>query len=150
VSVLDSYCFASLDKLTNVNFGGGIGEIRSRAFDGCVSLTYIELPESLTFIGAYAFNNNKSLTTVITASALNNIGEYAFFNCVNLNTVTLTAINAPILGTNAFKYNKSGAGYMIMPSLAIYVPDERVEAYQTASGWSEYEAYIVAVSAAVI
>lgn len=57
------------------------------AFDQCINLTSIELPETLTAIGAGAFQGCSSLTSIRMGDAITQIGENAFYGCSNLTTL---------------------------------------------------------------
>ncbi|MBO7263792.1 MAG: hypothetical protein J6U93_04650, partial [Alistipes sp.] len=64
------------------------------------------------------------------------IGDGAFYHCSSLTSVYCKATTPPALGgPYVFDYNGSGR--------KIYVPTESVEAYKSASGWSEYKSSIV-------
>ena len=70
-------------------FWKGVTEIGSNAFEGCKSLTSINIPEGLTNIGMYAFRNCKSLTSVIIPNSVTKIEEGAFDGCSSLTSVTI-------------------------------------------------------------
>jgi hypothetical protein len=131
----------------------GVTEIETGAFNGCTSLTSITLPESVTSLGAYCFNYCSSLTSInipegITSllsssfrdctalasinipAGVTSIGESCFYNCESLTIATVLPAIPPSLGTSAFDGVHS--------SFNIYVPDESVDAYKTASGWDAY------------
>lgn len=83
--------FAGLKNLSSVVFAGGqdganvIG-IGDYAFDGCLSLSSITLPNSLTSIGDYAFRTCYSLSEIIIDninSNLQKVGEGAFVDSMD-------------------------------------------------------------------
>ena len=49
-------------------------------FEGCIGLTSVIIPESITTIGNYTFFNCTGLTTVIIPDNVSIIGSYAFFS----------------------------------------------------------------------
>jgi hypothetical protein len=65
-------------------FDGALAEIPTRAFNGSINLTSIEIPNGVT-----------------------TIGMYAFYGCINLASVTVYATTPPILGVGAFDENAS-------------------------------------------
>ena len=116
--------------LITVKLPQGITGLGYRAFIACFSLTSIILQEGLTSIGDSAFAGCKALTTVTLPEGLTSIGAYAFENCTSLTTVTCLSPAPPELRDNTF----SGCSALT----AIYVPAGSVEAYQAATGWSDY------------
>ncbi len=59
------------------------------AFSGCIDLTSISIPDSITTITAGAFAKCASLTNVTFGSNVTNIGDYAFDGCTSLGSVTI-------------------------------------------------------------
>lgn len=72
--------------------------------------------------------------------SVSTIGANVFGNCTNLSVFICRAITPP---TIASSFTGSSA------DLKIYVPDDSVEAYKQASGWSEYAEKIFALSSYV-
>ena len=90
--------------------------IGDAAFAECTSLTSVTIPESVTTIGGGVFHTASSLSEVI-----------------------CKPIVPPVSGgVNMFKNNSSGR--------IIYVPEESVDAYKTASYWSDYAADIYSMN----
>ena len=54
------------------------------AFDNCISLTSIMIPDSVTSIGRGAFSNCRSLTSIMIPDSVTSIGGGAFDNCSSL------------------------------------------------------------------
>ena len=75
-----------------------VTQIRNYAFNGCKSLTTVDLPLA-TSVGTYAFYNCSSLTTVDLPSA-KSVGSSAFDGCKSLTTVDLPLVTS--VGTYAF------------------------------------------------
>lgn len=63
--------------------------IRSNAFDGCINITSITLPDNLVTIGRYAFRECAGLTELEIPSTVTSIGEYAFYYCENLTELVI-------------------------------------------------------------
>ena len=125
-----SYKFYGSD-LTTINLPE-CTSIGGRAFHYCTNLTTVNLPEC-TSIGEYAFYNCTSLTTV-NLPKCTSIRSYTFSSCTNLTTVILSN-NQVVTLMHPSAFNNSAistrAGY-------IYVPDNLVDSYKTATNWSSY------------
>ena len=102
----------------------GVKVIGNKAFRLCISLTNIEIPDSVINIGSWAFENCSSLRNINIPNSVTTIGGNAFINCNSLvcinipksvtsienNTFegckSLTSINIPncvtSIGENAF------------------------------------------------
>ena len=72
--------------------------IADDAFNGCISLTTITLPKTVTSIGARAFSGCRALTTLLLPDGVTAIGDEAFNGCKALTALTIpegvTAIGA--------------------------------------------------------
>ena len=129
-SIGDS-AFNSCTNLTNVNLPE-CTSIGNNAFYNCTSLTNVNLPEC-TSIGVHAFDHCTNLTT-IDLPKCTSIEEYAFVSCTNLTTIILSNNQVVTFG-GIYTFSSSGisrgSGY-------IYVPDNLVDSYKTATKWSNY------------
>lgn len=63
--------------------------IGSKAFQNCIELTNVTIPESVHTIESGAFNGCKNLLTVNLSQGLNRIGNAAFYNCSKLQSLNL-------------------------------------------------------------
>lgn len=63
--------------------------IEEYAFEGCSSLTKIDLPVSTVFIGKSAFANCTSMETAKIQGNVEEIGDNAFNGCTSLNSITI-------------------------------------------------------------
>jgi hypothetical protein len=97
--------FYHCSNLTDVVFGGRVATIGAQAFESCVGLTRIALPDSLSVIQdggsgkAGAFNGCTGLTNVTIGKGLTYLGGGAFFNCTNLVGAYFRG-DAPTLGSD--------------------------------------------------
>ena len=129
-------------------------------FDGCTKLKYVYLP-NVTVIGADygAFYNCVNLLSVslpkckiiddygmahcgiydISLPEISRINGSAFYSCSNLSTIYL-GNTIPTLGEGVFLGTKitSSTG-------SIYVPASLVDAYKSATNWSQYSNRIFAI-----
>ena len=71
------------------------------AFDSCVDIENIILPESLTYIEGYAFYNCKNLKNIIIPKNVNYIGWNAFYSCESLESILIYG-KSTSLGDHAF------------------------------------------------
>ena len=162
VTNIGIYAFSGCESITYLKFGSALKTIRQYSFSGCKnlkivdgfentvitttswntfygcsSLQSIQLPESLTAIGGSAFYGCSSLVVITLPASLTSIVSNAFAYCSSLQYIRIQATTPPTLAsTNA------------IPSTigAIYVPDESVEAYKTATVWSSYASKIKGIS----
>ena len=104
---------------------------------GNTTLITVKLPQGITGLGYRAFIACFSLTSIILQEGLTSIGDSAFAGCKALTTVTCLSPAPPELRDNTF----SGCNALT----AIYVPAGSVEAYQAATGWSDYAGIIQAI-----
>ena len=137
VTSIGSSAFYYCTSLTSVEIPNSVTSILNSAFSNCTSLASITIPNSVTNIGSYAFYNCRSLTSVEIPNSVTSIGGSAFNNCTSLTSVTVKATTPPTLGSNVF--------YGTNINLVIYVPAESVDAYKSASGWSNYSGTIQAI-----
>ena len=105
-------------------------------------VTYVDLPPSLVVIGNSVFRES-NLNSIDIPASVTRIDSSAFYSCTNLKQVILRATTPPTLGSNAFK--NCPIGYTT-PTGYIYVPDESVSVYQSATNWSTYASAIKPIS----
>lgn len=74
--------------------------IGNSAFNNCVNLTSVTIPDSVTNIGFRAFYKCDGLTSVTIPDSVTSIGEEAFCYC-RLTSVEFEG-NAPAVGSDAF------------------------------------------------
>ena len=154
--------FQNCYSLTSITIPESVSSIKDYAFRNCYSLTNIVIPESFSSIGSYAFDGCYSLTSINLPANLSSIGSEAFYCCYSLTNIVVPESVSRIYG-NTFQYCRSILKYVFNrttpPTLAstsafsginsickIYVPDESVEAYKTATNWVTYADYIYPIS----
>ena len=96
---IESNAFNGCYSLTQINIPDSVTNIGDGAFNGCYSLTQINIPDSVTSIGSNAFNGCYSLTQINIPDSVTSIGNYAFNNCR-----VLTQINIPDSVTSIGNY----------------------------------------------
>ena len=136
VTTIGGQAFYHCTSLTSVNIPDSVTEIGWYAFAGCICLTNVNIPDSVTTIGEDAFAYCDRLTSVNIGDSVTTIGNFAFGSCTSLTSVYCKATTPPALsGTYVFYSNGSGR--------KIYVPAGSVEAYKSATNWSQYADAIV-------
>ncbi len=86
---IGSSAFDGCESLTSVEIPAGVTSIGVTAFDGCSSLTSIEIPNSVTSIGYAAFRVCSSLTSIEIPNGVTSIGYSAFEDCSSLTSVVI-------------------------------------------------------------
>ena len=95
--------FHSCISLTSINIPNSVTEIGDSAFVSCSNLTSIDIPNSVTKIGAGAFQNCTALENVNIGSGITSINSTAFRYCSAMESITINAQTAPQLSNvNAF------------------------------------------------
>ena len=121
--------------LVSVEIGDCVTSIGNNAFRDCSSLTSIDIPNGVTSIGNLTFSECSSLTSCTIGSGVTSIGKQAFRDCGSLTSITVNATTPPALASGALDGS----------TCPIYVPSQSVNAYKSASGWSNYASRIQAI-----
>lgn len=103
VTEIGIFMFQNCSSLTNVTFSPNnqISTVGTRAFQNCVLLSEIILPEKLHLIKTQAFANCTSLSEIILPENLEKIDSLAFENCTNLTDITIHD-KITLIADNAF------------------------------------------------
>lgn len=125
VTSIESQSFMGCTNLASVSNLKNVVDIGTWAFSDCQNLSvHLELTNIKT-IGMYAFGQCYALPSITIGNKITSIGSSAFSNCRNLTTMTVLAVKPPVLNGTITSYVQN-----------IYVPDESVEAYKSATNWS--------------
>lgn len=122
--------------LTSIKIPNSVMTIGNYAFYQCSGLTSINIPNGVTSIRGNAFRNCSGLTSIDIPSGVTSIGLRAFFNCSSLTSVTVNARTPPTLGTYVFDGTNN---------CPIYVPSASVDGYKSATNWGTYASRIQAI-----
>lgn len=164
---ITAYCFRALSSLKSVTIPKhlSLGSDINAIFDSCYSLEKISFSKNINAIGPNWFTNCSALKSVhirsgiisvgqsafgtlycrefMIPASVTTIGNYAFRPCHQLSKITFLSETPPTIGTTVFQETNT--------IFKIYVPysaDHSVlNAYKTASGWSDYASQIVELSA---
>ena len=137
VTSIEQYAFCSCSNLKGITIPNSVTSLGKYVVSGS-ALTSIEFPSSVTNLPQYCCNGCASLVSAVLPSSITYINNYAFNNCSKLASLTCHAVNPPTIGS-------SGAFAGMKADCAIYVPAESVNAYKTASKWSDRASYIQAI-----
>ena len=135
VTTIGRSAFENCSSLTSVTIGDSVTTIEYEAFSNCSSLTSITIGDSVTTIEGSAFQSCAILEKVVIGSGVKKIGSDAFRYCYVLNDISIKATTPPSIDASSFSD--------ISTSPIFYVPTESVEAYKSATNWSDYANYIV-------
>ena len=122
--------FQGCTGLTSVNIPTSVTSIGSSAFYGCSSLASITIPTSVTSIGSNAFQGCTGLTSITIPTSVTSISNSAFQGCTNLSSITSLRLTPPTASSNTFTNVPSGC--------CLYVPATALNAYASATGWSQF------------
>ena len=78
-----------------------VTSIGDGAFEDCVNITSVTIPDTVTRIGSYAFYYCEILASITISSNVTHIDQGAFTDCTSLDNITLP-ISLDILGYEAF------------------------------------------------
>lgn len=131
---IEQYYFEGFTNLHKVYLSNRINNIKEGAFNNCTYLENIINTENIEAIESNAFANCVNLESFTFSDKVKNVAANAFSNCPHLTNIT-------------FK-SKTPQPYFvtILNSINaiqnIYVPQDAVQVYKTASGWSAYASMI--------
>ena len=89
--------------LTSIDIPNNVTSIGGNAFYCCFSLTSIDIPDSVTSIGLGAFYQCTSLTNVTIGSGVTSISGWAFGECDSLTSIEIPS-GVTSIGNGAFAY----------------------------------------------
>ena len=124
---------------TSYNIPNSVTRIGSQSFYGCSNLTSIIISNEVEYIGQMAFRDCSSLMSIIIPNSVINIENAAFYECSNLISVIIFRTISEGITTNNYALG------ITHPDLVIYVPNDSVNAYKAAYGWSEHADKIEAI-----
>lgn len=157
---IGQYALSSCSSLKNITIPDGTTTIESYAFQNCYSLKNILIPDSIQSIGNSVFTYCSSLTSITIPNNVTSIGRSTFSNCYSLTNITIPD-SVTSIGSSAFSecsilrldlseqtkvINLTGSiSFSTTGHAAIFVPASLLDAYKSASYWSQYANYMVGV-----
>ena len=137
-TIIDSYAFSGCYSLKELQLPENLKSIGFSAFSSCSNLSQIQISKNLEVIDTFAFSNCISLSEIHLPHSLTTIGAEAFDGCSQLLSVYCAAIVPPACPSSG-SWDAIGFSHNVQ----IYVPNESVEQYKSAEGWSQYTSQIV-------
>lgn len=141
LTTLGDYAFKGDTKLSiEVNLPNVTSMAREVFYGTAITKAIFGKITTLTGSSYGVFYNCKSLTYVDLPATITSIGQASFRNCSALTTIICRATTPPTLNTsNTFSGNPA--------SQKIYVPNGYGNTYKAASGWSSYSSKIYELDA---
>lgn len=116
--------FQGLTNVASVSFAGGasVTNLGPQAFQGCVALTNVALPEGLKTLPPGLFYGCTALKSATIPGGVTNVGDAAFAECRQLASVTLPS-GLTGLGPSPF-LNCRNLGVIALPADIASVPEQ--------------------------
>ena len=133
VTSIGSSAFWLCTSLRSIVLPNRINSIGDNVFGDCARLSSIAIPNGVTSIGTNAFSGCSTLRNIIIPDGVTNIGNMAFANNSSMMEIHFLSNTPASLGINVFRD---------LNDAIIYVPKGSLEAYQTATNWSNYASYM--------
>ena len=132
-----NYSFSGCKNLIKCSFDEGVTSIGIGYLVNCLSLKSVILPQTLTTIGESFVRYDTLLKEITIPENVTSIGAVAFGELDGI-VIHMRPTTPPTIQSNTFT---DVAIYQ--PSVsAIYVPNDSLSAYQSATNWSAYSAKI--------
>lgn len=140
VTSIGDHAFEGCTCLNSIVIPNSVKNIGHHSFVGCTGLTSVVIPNSVYSIGLYAFSQCTRLTSIVIPGSVTSIDSRAFYHCIGLTSVTVLSETPPQLSKEYvfYYYNQNIYPHEQQLDIAIYVPKNSVDAYKSASNWSDY------------
>jgi len=139
VTAINDYAFQTL-SITSVEIPESLKSIGYKAFSGCQKLDSLILHDQFLSIGANAFENCIAMKKLVIGSSVNNIGDYAFYKCSALQSVT-TRIKDPdaVVYANGSSAYTHIFDYVNRATIPLYIPHGTLNAYKADFHWNDFK-----------
>lgn len=137
-TTIPSYCFYYCYGLSDVAIPDGVTTIGECAFYQC-NMKTLTLPSTLTRLNYGSFSQNYTLTKIDFPASVTFIGSYCFENCYGIREYIMNSDTPPTMDGSAFNGINNSCLIRVPASEGRTV----LNAYQTASNWSSYADYMV-------
>jgi len=107
VETINDYAFFRSNIQSVTLPGNTLNRIGEFAFEFCVNLTSITIPDAVTQIGRYAFSDCSNMTSVYIGSGVWDIGIYTFVGCTHLQSIEVAAGNPYFTSDDDVLFNKT-------------------------------------------
>lgn len=133
IKSLGNYVFNNSGTITCLIEENGVTALPEYMLSNCARLTGVTIPEGITSIGSNCFRSN-SLTEIVYPSTITQFGTEVHLYS-RLTTFVIKAVTPPAFPTGLRLFTYGSSPY-------IYVPDDSVNDYKAANGWSSYASRI--------
>jgi hypothetical protein len=118
-AVIPDDAFSGCINLTSITIPPTITSLGTNTFENCISLPSITVPDSITVIPEGTFSGCTSLTTV-SLGDITIMGNSSFANCTSLNSFSnISAFSI----SNVLRANRMAVGDLIIPSTVTTIGD---------------------------
>ena len=100
ITTIDYKVFSDFTDLTSIKIPEKCSSIESSAFYNCTGLTEVFIPDSVEYVSG--FNGCASLTSVQIGNGVKEIGNSAFNGCTSLSELRFNS-NVNVIGSNCFR-----------------------------------------------
>ena len=153
VEIIGEEAFLDCENLSEFRYPMGwttverynFADFEAHIFEGCVSLSRINVPEGVTKIPDYAFDGAEYLKEVILPSTLEEIGISAFEDCVGISKI-LFPDNLREIGGSSFEGCTNLTSVNLPNSVEIigeeaFLDCENLSEFRYPMGWTTVERY---------
>jgi hypothetical protein len=105
---IESYAFEGCTSLTAINIPEGVTSIGDYAFSRCGNLIAILIPKDLTSIEKWSFYE-RGITYLTLPKSVTSIGEHAFWDCISLAAIL---IPKGVTSIGKWAFSESGITYL--------------------------------------
>ena len=131
---IERAAFANLENLESIDIPASVKEIGDNAFTRNSILESVTVGDGVDTIGYAAFAYDPMLKDVTLGKNVKYLGGEIFAGSEAIESVVVSAVEPPVIGEGTIA-PFSLATYR---NATLFVPDESLEAYQTADGWKHF------------
>ena len=147
VTSVGDYAFYGCTGITSLGDGIRIGSVASNAFNGCTNLTEYKSTSGGT-LNTNSFKDCSSLVSV-------DVGGYCNFydcfrGCTSLESITIRFTGYVCVWQSPTSIRTQLADTKILTTGHVYVPENLIDIYKTADGWSLIQDRIEVIPSSVV
>lgn len=121
----------------HIELNGPLSAIGTQGCQSATNLTTVIINEGVVKIGVAMFRYDSKIKTITVPSTVTSLLDYAFSECTGLTALKILPSIPPGLG---------GTYVFYRTTCPIYVPDESVDKYKTATNWTKVASRIKPMS----
>lgn len=116
VTSIGSYAFEDCILVSYVTIPNKVTDIGNHAFENCISLLNVTIPKNVTKIRTAAFRGCVKITKATIPSSVTSIGGYPFAGCKNLAYISVDSSNEKYCSVDGVLFNKDKTEIMQFPA----------------------------------